>query len=50
LEGDGEDDEPEEEITYELHEGEIVSGSDDQAKEGKKRGEKVNVGETLSIC
>ena len=37
VEGDSEDDEPEEEITYEVHEGELVGGSDDQAKEAEEK-------------
>lgn len=37
VEGDSEDNEPEEEITYEVHEGELVGGSDDQAKEAEEK-------------
>lgn len=36
VEGEGGDDEPDEEITYELHEGKLVDGSEDQAKQSEE--------------
>jgi len=37
VEGDIDEDETEEEITYEVHEGELVDGGDDQAKQAEEK-------------